>query len=296
MKFLLACTIGLVTLTSLNAQNYLQKFGELRASKDTVAQRILLDEWERQNSDDPELYTCYFNYYVQMSRVEIVRMDKRPVGSENLQLKDSTNNVVEYLYSETKYRSKNLDAGFEMINKGIAKFPNRLDMRFGKIYMLGEIDNMDAFAEEIIKAIDYSVVNSNHWQWTMNEAVQEPRQFLLDNIQTYVGELFNMGEDQARNIRRIAEATLRNYPDHSISLSNLGISYIFENNYTEALKPLLAAEVKAPTDAIVLGNIAYVYMALNDKKKASEYYRKVIKYGNDDARRFAEEQLELLKG
>ena len=44
----------------------------------------------------------------------------------------------------------------------------------------------------------------------MNEAVDEPKDFLLDNTQTYINDLFDLGHSQAKNIRRIAEATLKN--------------------------------------------------------------------------------------
>lgn len=175
------------------------------------------------------------------------------------------------------------------------KFPNRLDIRFGKTHMFGLIKNYDAFTDEIVRSVGYSAQNKNKWLWTMNEVVDEPKDFLLGNIQTYVNDLFDMGEEQAKNIRRIAEATLKIYPDHVVSLSNLGISYIFENNYTKALEPLLKAEKKSPRDGIILGNIAYVYLNLNENRKAIEYYEKVFQFGDDNNKRFAKEQLEKLK-
>jgi tetratricopeptide (TPR) repeat protein len=203
--------------------------------------------------------------------------------------------VVGYIHGETSYNPKYLNLGFDMIDKGITKFPNRLDMRFGKIHMLGQVKNYDAFTDEIVRSIDFSTKNKNKWQWTMNELVKEPKNFLLDNIQTYINSLFDLGDGQSKNIRRIAETTLRNYPDHVISLSNLGISYIFENNYSKALAPLLTAEKKTPEDPIILGNIAYVYVNLKDNKKATQYYEKVIQFGDDNAKRFAEQQLKKLK-
>ena len=88
---------------------------------------------------------------------------------------------------------------------------------------------------------------------------------------------------------------MKNYPDHVESLSNLAISHILENNYSKALEPLLAAEDRSPQDPIILGNIAYVYLNLEDKKKASEYYQKLVEFGDDNARRFAEQQLNKMK-
>ncbi len=79
-----------------------------------------------------------------------------------------------------------------------------------------------------------------------------------------------------------------------VSLSNLGVSYLMEDNYNKALDPLLAAEKKSPQDEIILANIAYVYTNLKKNKKAIQYYEKVIRFGSDDAKRFAEEKLKEL--
>lgn len=288
--------ILLLLATTVYGQDYYERFKKLFADKDSVGLKSLLSEWEKRNSDDPELYTSYFNYYIQKSMNEVIRVDNNPGTGEHLQMTDSLNQVVGYIHGETSYNPKYLNLAFDVLDKGIAKFPNRLDMRFGKIHMLGQVNNYDAFTNEIVKAIDLSAKNKNKWQWTMNEMVKEPKEFLLGNIQTYVNKLFDLGEGQAKNIRSIAEATLKTYPDHVISLSNLAISYLFEKNYSKALEIFLTAEKRTPEDFIILGNIAYVYTNLKDNKKAIEYYEKLAQHGDDDARLFAEQQLKKLKG
>ncbi len=292
MKTILLISIGLFFGISVYGQDYYERFKKLVTSKDTLAQSKLLKEWNKKNSNDPELYTCYFNYYVQRSLSEIVRLDGNPRSGVNS--KDSSNQVVGYIYSDKVYNRHYLNLAFNVIDKGITKFPNRLDMRFGKTHILGQSGNYEKFTDEIIKTIDYSTKNKNAWQWTTNEPVEEPKEFLLENIQIYVGNLFDLGTDQAKNIRRIAETTLKIYPDHIISLSNLGISYIFEKNYLKALNPLLTAEKKSPKDAIILGNIAHVYLNLKDNKKAIEYYKKVMQFGDDNAKSFSQKQLKKL--
>jgi tetratricopeptide (TPR) repeat protein len=295
MKTSLLIAIGLLIGVAAYGQDYYEKFKKLLLDKDTLGQRNLLEEWKNKNSNDPELHTSYFNYYVQKSVSEMIRLDREPGAGQNLKMVDSSKQVVGYLYGETNYNPKYLSLGFEVIDKGINKFHNRLDMRFGKIHMLSQVNNYDSFTDEIVKTIDYSIKNKNNWQWTLNESVEEPKEFLLGNIQTYINTLFDVGDEQAKNIRRIAEATLNNYPGHVVSLSNLGISYILENNYSKALEPLLTAEKKSPEDAIILGNIAYLYLHLKENKKAIEYYKKVIQFGDNDTKSFAERQLKEIK-
>jgi len=294
MRGWVVMVIGLVLSCPTQGQTNFDQFKTLLAKKDTAAQHQLLIEWEKSKPDDPELYTSYFNYYVYKSQQEGLRLDRQPGKGKNLKVYDSTN-TVGYIYGETTYNPRYLIPGFDVIEKGIDKFPDRLDMRFGKTHMLGEIKDYDAFTGEIVRTIAYSGVNKNKWLWTLNEPVKDPRNFLLGSIQDYINDLFNQGGDrQAKNIRRIAEEILKLYPDHIISLSNLGISYILEEDYDKALEALLRAEKKSPKDGIVLGNIAYVYTRLKDNNKAIEYYKKVIQYGDEETKSFARDQISKL--
>ena len=45
----------------------------------------------------------------------------------------------------------------------------------------------------------------------------------------------------------------------------------------------------------MLGNIAYVYRNIPDYKKAIEYYEKIVKYDQGQAKAFAESQINELK-
>lgn len=286
--------IGLLWSITASGQTNFEKFRQLTNDKDTLGQRMLLTEWSETTPDDPELYVSYFSYYIYKSRNEKIRPVNNPGRGKYLPLKDSTGQINGYMYGEATYDPDYLIPGFERIDEGIQKFPDRLDMRFGKIHMLGQIHDYDSFTTEIVKCISYSGVNKNAWLWTLNEPVKNPKEFLQTNVQTYVNHLFSYGDVQAKNVRRIAEETLRVYPDHIMSLSNLGITYILEENYEQALEALLKAEKKSPKDAVVMGNIAYAYSKTKDNEKASEYYKKMIKFGDADARSFAQEQLNKL--
>ncbi|MEJ0029874.1 MAG: hypothetical protein WDO15_05680 [Bacteroidota bacterium] len=175
MKTILTIATLLSFATTAYTQDYFENFKKLLSEKDTLGERNLLAEWKSKNDNDPELYTSYFNYYVQKSISDIIRLDGNPGVRESVTVTDSTNRVVGYIYGETRYNPKYLDLGFESIDKGIEKFPNRLDMRFGKIHMLGQAKSFDAFTSEIVRSINYSVINKDQWQWTMNEPVDKPK-------------------------------------------------------------------------------------------------------------------------
>ena len=292
----LSCT---VLLPHATGQTFNQQFRDLLSKKDTVGQRILLEKWEATNQNDPELYVAYFNYYVQKSRKEIVRLDNNPNGSSALQIMNndtSKKDPVGYMYSEITYEPELLKKGFFYVDKGIEKFPTRLDMRFGKIYMYGQIQDFASFTNAIVLTIDYSMVILNKWTWTDNKPVENPQNFMLGSLQDYQVQLYNTGnESLLDNMRKIAETVLKYYPDDVESLSNLSVTYLLKKEYDKALVPLLRAEKLAPTDYIVLSNIAQAYKLQGDSKNAVVYYKLVIINGDDQAKEYAKSQVAALE-
>ncbi|TYP98250.1 tetratricopeptide repeat protein [Tenacibaculum adriaticum] len=269
------------------SQDYQSEFKNYYHTNDTINQLKVLTKWESVNPKDAELFTSYFNYHFMKSRQEIVSLSTDKPYGESLVLKDSLNQTAGFLGSQIYYDQTELKKSFEKIDKGIELFPNRLDMRFGKIYALGQVKDWDNFTSEIIKTIKYSSVNKNNWTWTNNkkrDVVDD--NFLLD-IQDYQLQLYNTrNDDLLENMREIASEILKYYPKHIPSLSNISITYLLSGKYDKAIEYLLKAEKLNPKDCIVLSNIAQGYKLKGDKKKAIEYYEKTVEFGNEQAKVF----------
>jgi len=281
-------------------ENFRDRFNDLLSKGDFAAQEQLLKKWEKADQDDAELYVAYFNYYAGKSRDEIVRLDKnKPDSAGGLAVTDKDGKNKEpsaYLYSDISYDTKTLSKGFEWADKGIAKYPDRLDIRFGKVYMYGEIKDYANFTEEIIKIIEYSGKNKNKWTWTGNQPVENPEKFMLDTIQQYQVQLFHTETDaNDANMRKIAETVLKYYPDSVESLSDLAIVFMIRKEYDKALYALGRAEKIAPQDTVVLNNTAKAYALKGDTAKAEKYYKLVEKYGSGDEKQYALEQIKELK-
>ena len=92
-----------------------------------------------------------------------------------------------------------------------------------------------------------------------------------------------------------ADTVLKYYPDQVESLSNLAVTFMIKGQYQDALAPLFKAEQINPKDYIVLNNIAQAYSGMGNKEKAIAYYKLTIKYGDKEIRKFANEQIDLLK-
>lgn len=286
---------GLILLVKISfAQSYFSDFNKAINTNDTLKQREILENWEKEDPKNPELFTSYFNYYFHKSRNEIlvVAAGDPPKGEKYLSLSDSTGNYAGFIGSQINYDDSYLKKGLDKIDEAIKLYPNRLDMRFGKIYMLGQIKDWQSFTGEIIKTINYSAKNNNHWTWTFNESRDGGESFFLGCLQDYQMQLYNTGKDALlKNMQDIAGAVLKYYPDHIESLSNLSIGYLITKKYDKALEPLLKAEKIKPEDFIVLSNIAFAYKEKGEKTKAIEYYQKVEKYGDVRAKEMAKKEL-----
>lgn len=278
------------------AQDFKNDFKKYFQEKDTLRQKEILQKWEKAKPKDPELYTSFFNYYFQKARTEVLSLTTNQPNGESLVLQDSLEQKVGYLGSTITYDDSNVNDAFSKINKGISLYPDRLDMRFGKIYALGKIKDWTNFTTEIIATVNYSVTNKNHWTWTNDTNKDDGKEFMLSSIQSYQIQLYNTERDDLLvNMREIALTILKHYPDHIESLSNLSITYFLIGEFEKGIEALFKAEKINPKDAIVLSNIANGYKQIGNKAKSIEYYEKTISYGDENIIAFAKKQIEELK-
>lgn len=285
-----------VLFLPLYSQSYFQKFRLLFKEKDSAAITKLLADWEKNKPQDPELYTCAFNFYFSNSKREIVSLQQAAPAGESFQLKDSTGKTVAFLGANKEHNPVLLEKAFRYINKGIEKFPDRLDMRFGKCFVLNLIKDYSNFTSSIIETVERSVFNKNKWLWTENQPKAEAEKTLLSGIQDYLRDLYNTGDDNLlQNMVDIGTLTLKYYPDHVEILSTTSVALLLKKEYAKAIAYLKHAEELNPKDFIVLNNIAHGYKLQGDKANAVRYYELVEKYGDEEAKAEARENIRKLK-
>lgn len=296
MNYIISILSLLLFSASIFGQDYKSDFDIYCQEGDTTKQLETLKSWESKDPKNPELFTSYFNYYFLKSKQEVLSMTTEEPEGESLSFQDSTGKTAGYIGSSIYFNPETFNKGIDKIDEGIKLYPNRLDMRFGKIYVLGQAKNWQGFTDEILKAIQYSNTNNNKWTWTNDVKKENGKEFFLTSLQDYQLTLYNTGNDDLlTNMRTIAQEILKFYPNHIESLSNLSITYLLTGEYDKGIEPLLKAEKIDPKDAIVLGNIAQGYKLKGDKETAIEYYEKVIKYGDERSIAYAKQQIQELK-
>lgn len=274
----------------------LQEFNALADKNDTLAQLSLITKWEKKGKNDPDFYVAAFNYYANRARKEVVSLQQNAPNGETLQLTDSDGNAAGYMGNSVVYSADETANAFKYINTGISKFPNRLDLRFGKTYLLGQTGDYEGFTKEIVAAIDYSDKIKNKWVWIGAKPLEDSKAFMLGSIQSYINQIYETEDDSLlENMLQISNRVLKYYPDEVIFLSDASIVHMLRNEPDKALESLLKAEKITPDDYIVLGNIAHAYVMKNDTANAIKYYELTIKYGDNDTREFSQQKIEELK-
>ncbi|MFD0763893.1 tetratricopeptide repeat protein [Mucilaginibacter lutimaris] len=294
-KLSLIVLLILCVITTVSAQDFKAKFKEIFPKGNADATLALLKQWRKAVPNDPEFYVYAYNFYAQEGLKPILSLTNDKKNNNGFEIKDKNNKVAGYLGESKSYNETLINKGFNYIDTGISKFPNRLDMRFGKVYVLGRIKNYKLFTQEIITAINYGETINYKWAWTDGKRLEDPQDFMLATVQQYVSQMFNEGDQYMADIKSIAETVLKYHPDHVESLSDVAVYYIVNKDYKNALPLLLKAEKIKPQDDIVLNNIAYSYSLLGDKSNAIRYYELVVKYGDAENKKIATEKIAELK-
>jgi tetratricopeptide (TPR) repeat protein len=258
--------------------------------------KIHLEKWEKKDPKNPEMFIGYFNYYINKGSKSGVSIDKYPKGEQQLAITDpKTDEVIGYLNDTTIYNYDDIKNALIYINRGLSYSPNRLDMHFGKIHILGEIKDFKTQSQSLINLLELSTKNKNKWLWSDNEKISDAENFLLQNIQDYYSTWFNVStEESMESVKKTASKQINLYPNNIFGYSNLAAYYIVKKDFNESLKHLIKAEKIDPNDIIIINNIAYCYKMINNKKMAKKYYNKMIQKGDKEAAEYAKKMLNEL--
>lgn len=249
-------------------QSYTQRFDEAFNNGDTVLQRVILTDWWLDNSYSADLAVSQFRFHKE-------------------RFAESADNAV---------RQKAIAQAFSAIDEGIARHPDRLDMRFHKIGLLGELLEFDTYTREIIAVFDQNDKNNNHWLWKENATVDSAPEFLQEYVSNYVVQLYNQGDTSLHGyMDDISNRILTSYPQHLPSLSNLAVTALSRKDYNSAITHLQKAEAIDNTNTAILGNLAYAYEQNGDTIQSIYYYERVIEYGDANTKDYAKRRLQKLK-
>ena len=282
-----------VTFAQTRAELY-DRFNKSVSQRDSAAVAALISDWERLYPGDAELYSVRANYYFMnaISEVVVMSAEEPTDGRTALTMKDS-NGATVYMYSEPKFDAVKIGLAEGALAEGIAKYPDRLDLRLGKAAIHLRVDENTLVAQEIQSALERSVINKNKWTGTLDAPIEtDGVSYLRDCIQDYFSEL--LGADDMASAKSMIDAAVRHYPKDAIFLADRAAVGYFSGDLKDALEWYLSSRENAPDDMLVTSNIARVYEELGDKQNAVKYYRIVADSDDKDFAESAKAELKRL--
>ena len=249
---ILFLVISVLFCTHVSGQSFYKDFTSALNAKNTSKMEEILKAWDFADSNDPELYVAYFNFYTVKS--------KDAVG------------VVSTGY-DANYSKKAL----EYISEGIERFPTRFDMRVAKVYMLANLKEFSSLTSEVIKTIEYSAKIKNDWKGSEFRIIDEPVEMFYGAIVEFQGLLYKEKNTALySNMLKISEAMIRHYPQHVQSMLDISTVYVRQNKYNESIDILQKAIKIEPQNTILNYNLAYVYEMKGEKANAKKYFEVVV--------------------
>lgn len=245
--------------SAMDVEIFQDMFGKINA-KDFDAIEEFLDKNRVKYVKDPEYYVLLLNYSFAKGGQEQALIAKGKPKRGDVEwytdLRHKESGEEAFITSTFK------DVG--LILKGITEtqealsfFNNRLDIHFGIVHIASLIKHWDTVGMQLVEILKVSKVNNNEWEWGLiNSMNGDPREFMLENVQIRLKQLFNVRSQKANNaLISVSEIMIKEYPDVIYGYSNLGALYLLNNKYELAEKYLNQAIAIDPEDKIVKGNL-----------------------------------------
>ncbi|MBR4801562.1 MAG: hypothetical protein IK041_02000 [Bacteroidales bacterium] len=247
---------------------------------DSVQTAKIIADWERLYPKDAELYSVYANLYYSKAMKEVMIISReKPEDEEYMVGQDSLGNEI-YMYSIVDLEDDMVDKAVSKLEEGIAKFPDRLDFRFGLAHILLETERHQEMVDALGKIVERSRENGNKWTWTLDEKWDGGEDGLMSSLQAYFNDLNNVPDGMER-AESYVNKVLQYYPKNIMFLNDKAIFAYERGDMDGALKELLNIHQIAPNDAVVINNIAYIYESKKDKANALKYYKLLEKIGDE---------------
>jgi len=253
------------------AQSRVADFMRALEAKDMKKAEEILHAWDLADANDANLYIAYFNFYTVKS-------------------KDAG------ILSTNGYEMNNAKKALEFISEGITRFPTRFDLRIGKLYMLRELKDYKAYADEVIQMIVYSDKIKNNWKSADFTILDHPEEMFFGAVVDCQEFLFKKNDSSLfKDIFRISDEMLKYYPKFVQSHINNSMVYDAQKEFDKSLAELKKGEKIAPENALLLYHIAFVYSQKEDKSNSKKYYELTVQHCDNKQDKLKEAALKRLE-
>lgn len=241
--------------------------------------------------EDPEDIKLKMKFAEILANVDDDSYKEYFINYMNRLLKEHGDRKELYLiYSSYLRRNKKFQECIAILDSALSKFPNGVELYIEKGIVYRNLKNYQAEEAVYLKAmqIDSNNIALRHqlaivWdqlkKYTKSDSLYEiiltenPNDHLALNNYAYSLAVRSAKLDKAY---KMVERALQLNPGNPSYLDTKGWILYQEGRYKDALKYILQAYNKAKDNVEVLEHLGDLYIKLNKKKKAFEYYKKAL--------------------
>lgn len=295
MKRLIVTLLAMAMSCSVFAQNreeMYEDFVNAVHKNDTSAMLSVISNWEKAYPDDAELYSLRTNYYLSNAiREDVGLSDQAPTDGRQYWVMTDSLGVNYYIFPELQIDSVRFNSAIHSLQEGISRYPDRSDLRLGKITVHLMVYDNEAAVEEIHAMLKYSKINSNKWLTSLDNPLEgDGESFLMECTQSFFGQLFDAGDMDSAE--RLSDVCIEEYPDKPVFLSDKAAIRYSVGDIDEALAYYLKARILDPADMLITDNIARLYLMQGDITNSIKYYKIVAESGDKN---YADKANSILK-
>jgi len=281
----------------VHSQSMQEEFYDQWERQDTNGMLVFLQEWKLAEPYNPDVYVGFFNYYaIQTFEEESVLLETMPLDSGEYQVvKDSVGQVTGYRSQTMVINDSILNVAFDWVDKGIHQFPDRLDLRMGKVYLAIETDRWYLVQSSLKASLDAGDSIHHGWKWMKEETLHSGQHFLFSSIQVHLLSLFEKQDSSALEvIREVSQCILKQDKQQYFALTNLATVAMIQEHYALAMEWLKKADKIHENDPSILSNLGYCSWQLGDLKKAKKYYQMAMAVSDEEGKASFQRQLDRI--
>lgn len=267
-KFFISTALLFSSLVLMANEEYNTRFNEVVNDSIPLAKEILL-EWEQNGPIDGDYYAAQFNYYLNQGvHIGICMAKELPlyVMEQGMTLTDSLGNPAGYMYGGVMAMDTLLlDSAITWLQRGIALFPERLDLRIGLSTTYKMMDDGDKMFATMCETVEWVMKHPKvQCTWTSDDKLGVDDTPIESTIQDYFSDCYYSGFWK-HLAEPFVDLGLRYAPKSAIFMNDKAVLLMEKNDVKGALKLMKKALKFNPDDELIKGNVEYIEHQLKGK-------------------------------
>jgi tetratricopeptide (TPR) repeat protein len=270
-------------MTQAFAGDYLDEWERLKALNQAPQIEAFLTKSADQEKDNPDYYATAGNYWWQVSQ-SVTITTKRAAGGDFSVHDENSGKEVGSISTVGQTNPEIPKKALEILSEGARRFPERVDLVLGLAHVQKEMGQASGCVQTLINLLSFAPKNSKALRWKKGSRLpKEANQMIPEAIQGYSAELYQQESAETDALcTRLCDATIEAFPDHPFAYNIKAALASAAGKQEESLELLKTAHLKAPDDALILLNLADIYLTTKQHLKAKETYGAVLRIQNAD--------------